>query len=179
MQVADFGLSRVLQDDKNHIKTQTFGTVTHVPPELLSKGTLTTKADVYAIGVLMWELYTAEKVSQRGWLHEHSREGEQGGGAGNMMDYRVTLFLQSLKILGIFYECIAECEGYRLKLLFVTLTLLSFKISDTDVITCMKHRAPNAPKVFKQLSDSEVILAVVTKKARPTFPTDVPSRYLL
>ncbi|GAX80279.1 hypothetical protein CEUSTIGMA_g7717.t1 [Chlamydomonas eustigma] len=90
--VADFGLSRVLQDDKNHIKTQTFGTVTHVPPELLSKGSLTTKADVYAIGVLMWELYTAEKV-------------------------------------------------------------------------------------FKQLSDSEVILAVVTKKARPSFPPDVPSRY--
>ena len=33
-----------------------------------------------------------------------------------------------------------------------------------------------AEKVFKQLSDSEVILAVVTKKARPTFPPDVPSR---
>ena len=36
-QVSDFGLSRVLQETKNHIKTQTFGTVTHVPPELLSK----------------------------------------------------------------------------------------------------------------------------------------------
>ena len=90
--VSDFGLSRVLQNNKNHSKTQTFGTVTHVPPELLSKGTLTTKADVYAIGVLMWEIYTAEKV-------------------------------------------------------------------------------------FKQLSDSEVILAVVTKKARPVFPSDVPSRF--
>lgn len=31
-------------------------------------------------------------------------------------------------------------------------------------------------KVFKQLSDSEVILAVVTKKARPIFPLDCPSR---
>ena len=90
--VSDFGLSRVLQNNKNAIKTQTFGTVTHVPPELLSKGTLTIKADVYAIGVLMWEIFTAEKV-------------------------------------------------------------------------------------FKQLSDSEVILAVVTKKARPVFPSDVPSRF--
>lgn len=90
--VSDFGLSRVLQNNKNHIKTQTFGTVTHVPPELLSKGVLTIKADVYAVGVLMWEIFTAEKV-------------------------------------------------------------------------------------FKQLSDSEVILAVVTKKARPVFPSDVPSRY--
>ncbi len=62
LQVSDFGLSRVLQSNTNHIKTQTFGTVTHVPPELLAKGTLTTKADVYAIGVLMWEIFTAEKV---------------------------------------------------------------------------------------------------------------------
>uniref|UniRef100_A0A7R9V8Z4 Protein kinase domain-containing protein n=1 Tax=Chlamydomonas euryale TaxID=1486919 RepID=A0A7R9V8Z4_9CHLO len=90
--VSDFGLSRVLQSNKNHIKTQTFGTVTHVPPELLAKGMLTAKADVYAIGVLMWEIFTSEKV-------------------------------------------------------------------------------------FKQLSDSEVILAVVTRQARPLFPTDVPSRY--
>lgn len=36
--VSDFGLSRVLGGNKNHIKTQTFGTVTHMPPELLSKG---------------------------------------------------------------------------------------------------------------------------------------------
>ncbi|KAL6755899.1 kinase-like domain-containing protein [Haematococcus lacustris] len=89
--VADFGLARVLKD-KNHIKTQTFGTVTHMPPELLAKGTLSPSSDVYAVGVLMWELFTAEKV-------------------------------------------------------------------------------------FKQLSDSEVILAVVTKKARPTFPSDCPSKY--
>lgn len=61
-QVSDFGLSRVLGANKNHIKTQTFGTVTHVPPELLAKGTLSAKADVYAIGVLLWEIYTAEKV---------------------------------------------------------------------------------------------------------------------
>lgn len=38
--VSDFGLSRVLGGNKNHIKTQTFGTVTHMPPELLSKGML-------------------------------------------------------------------------------------------------------------------------------------------
>ena len=32
-------------------------------PTPLVQGTLTTKADVYAIGVLMWEIYTAEKVT--------------------------------------------------------------------------------------------------------------------
>ena len=36
--ISDFGLSRVINENKNFIKTQTFGTVTHMPPELLSKG---------------------------------------------------------------------------------------------------------------------------------------------
>lgn len=89
--VSDFGLSRVLAGNRKEIKTQTFGTVTHMPPELLSKGILSPTADVYAMGVLLWEGYSGDRV-------------------------------------------------------------------------------------FKQLSDSEVILAVVTRKARPQFPPDVPHR---
>ncbi|KAG2499522.1 hypothetical protein HYH03_002468 [Edaphochlamys debaryana] len=90
--VSDFGLSRVLAGNRKEIKTQTFGTVTHMPPELLSKGILSPSADVYAMGVLLWEAYSGDRV-------------------------------------------------------------------------------------FKQLSDSEVILAVVTRKARPQFPPDTPHRY--
>ncbi|KXZ56046.1 hypothetical protein GPECTOR_2g1598 [Gonium pectorale] len=89
--VSDFGLSRVLAGNRKEIKTQTFGTVTHMPPELLSKGILSPSADVYAMGVLLWEAYSGDRV-------------------------------------------------------------------------------------FKQLSDSEVILAVVTRKARPQFPPDTPHR---
>lgn len=48
LQVADFGLSRRLEN--NCVHTATFGTVTHMPPELLSHGTLTTAADVYSYG---------------------------------------------------------------------------------------------------------------------------------
>ncbi|GIL48237.1 hypothetical protein Vafri_4913 [Volvox africanus] len=90
--VSDFGLSRVLAGNRKEIKTQTFGTVTHMPPELLSKGILSPSADVYAMGVLLWEAYSGDRV-------------------------------------------------------------------------------------FKQLSDSEVILAVVTRKARPQFPPDTPHRF--
>ena len=48
VQVADFGLARVLKD-KGHIKTQTFGTVTHMPPELLAKG------EYRALSTCSWE----------------------------------------------------------------------------------------------------------------------------
>ena len=40
------------------MRTQTFGTVTHMPPELLTDGRLTKAGDVYAFGVLLWGMYT-------------------------------------------------------------------------------------------------------------------------
>lgn len=58
MQVADFGLSR--QAESQTVDTDTYGTVTHMPPELLMEGKLTKSADVYAFGVLLWEMYTGE-----------------------------------------------------------------------------------------------------------------------
>jgi len=39
-------------------------------------------------------------------------------------------------------------------------------------------RAHTGEKVFKGLSDSEVILAVVTRGARPEFPSDCPSKWV-
>ena len=51
LQVSDFGLSRVFTGSTG-IATETYGTVTHMPPELLSEGRLTRGADVYAFGVL-------------------------------------------------------------------------------------------------------------------------------
>jgi len=58
--VTDFGQSRVSNDD---VSTRTTGTVSHMPPELLMDGLLTTAADVYAFGVLLWEMY----CGQRAW----------------------------------------------------------------------------------------------------------------
>lgn len=57
--VTDFGFSRVLS--KSHT-TKTYGTVTHQPPELLSEGQLSPAVDVFAFGILMWEVYVADGV---------------------------------------------------------------------------------------------------------------------
>ena len=53
------GFSRILA--KSHT-TKTYGTVTHQPPELLSEGVLSQSADVFAFGILMWEVYVADGV---------------------------------------------------------------------------------------------------------------------
>jgi serine/threonine protein kinase len=34
------------------------GTVTHMAPELIERGEVSTACDVYAFGILMWECYT-------------------------------------------------------------------------------------------------------------------------
>ncbi|KAL0037106.1 hypothetical protein WJX79_000594 [Trebouxia sp. C0005] len=57
--VADFGLSRTLGSEP--VDTGTYGTVTHMPPELLTTGKLSKSADVYAFGVLLWEMYTGQR----------------------------------------------------------------------------------------------------------------------
>ncbi|KAK9811611.1 hypothetical protein WJX72_006916 [[Myrmecia] bisecta] len=60
--VSDFGLSRILIGQEA-VKTVSFGTVTHMPPELLREGRLSKAADVYAFGVLLWSMY----IGQRPW----------------------------------------------------------------------------------------------------------------
>jgi mitogen-activated protein kinase kinase kinase 11 len=50
--VADFGLSRALAVGQSHLSTRRYGTVTHMPPELLSSGKLTVAADVYSFGIM-------------------------------------------------------------------------------------------------------------------------------
>ncbi|GFR46705.1 hypothetical protein Agub_g8325 [Astrephomene gubernaculifera] len=55
--VADFGLSRTL-DLRSKIKTRTYGTISHMPPECLISGIISKATDVFAFGVLLWQMYT-------------------------------------------------------------------------------------------------------------------------
>ncbi|KAL0043223.1 hypothetical protein WJX82_007959 [Trebouxia sp. C0006] len=54
--LADFGLSCVLDLDMTHISTHTHGTISYMPPEVLSHGKMTRAADTYSFGMLMWEM---------------------------------------------------------------------------------------------------------------------------
>jgi PAS domain-containing protein len=57
--IADFGLSRVMVETS--VSTGSYGTVTHMPPELLTTGRLSRSADTYAFGVLLWEMYSGQR----------------------------------------------------------------------------------------------------------------------
>ncbi|CAM6035385.1 unnamed protein product, partial [Sphagnum compactum] len=61
--VADFGLSKLHvmeQGDASHITTVVKGTAGYLDPEYHQSGKLTNKSDVYAFGIVMMEILTAQ-----------------------------------------------------------------------------------------------------------------------
>nr|GEW18647.1 cysteine-rich receptor-like protein kinase 2 [Tanacetum cinerariifolium] len=58
--IADFGLARSYEEDKNHISTGIAGTLGYMAPEYIAHGQLTEKVDVYSFGVLILEVVTGK-----------------------------------------------------------------------------------------------------------------------
>lgn len=59
-------MSRVLGEDKTHLSTNTYGTISYMAPELLSDGKLGKPADVYSFAILSAPL--RRKSSRHGQL---------------------------------------------------------------------------------------------------------------
>ncbi|KAG2493894.1 hypothetical protein HYH03_007831 [Edaphochlamys debaryana] len=59
--LSDFGLSMQLTRPDQAIKTQAYGTITHMAPEVLRDSTLSKAADVYSVGVLLWQMVTGSR----------------------------------------------------------------------------------------------------------------------
>ena len=63
VKVADFGLAKAVSADTQHTATGgvIIGTVSYLAPEVVVDGTSDARADVYAVGVLLYELLTGRK----------------------------------------------------------------------------------------------------------------------
>ncbi len=66
VKVADFGLARAINSDTQHTATGgvLIGTVSYLSPELVVNGKADARADVYAAGVLIYEMLTGHKPHQ-------------------------------------------------------------------------------------------------------------------
>jgi serine/threonine-protein kinase len=79
VKVADFGLARVA-DAGTSTKTQgvLMGTVAYVPPELVTSGAADPRSDVYAAGIVLYEMLTGtvpfegETALSIAWQHVHA-----------------------------------------------------------------------------------------------------------
>ena len=58
--VGDFGISKKLEGT-NHAKTQGIGTIFYMAPELLSGNPYDNKVDIWALGCIIYELFTLEQ----------------------------------------------------------------------------------------------------------------------
>ncbi|GLJ51877.1 hypothetical protein SUGI_1102010 [Cryptomeria japonica] len=59
--IADFGLARLLPDDKSHLSSKFAGTLGYTAPEYASRGQLTEKADTYSFGLVVLEIVSGRK----------------------------------------------------------------------------------------------------------------------
>jgi serine/threonine-protein kinase len=65
VKVADFGLAKAISADTKHTATGVLiGTVSYIAPELVVEGRSDARADVYAVGVILYELLTGSKPHQ-------------------------------------------------------------------------------------------------------------------
>lgn len=55
--VADFGVSKLIEDVA-YVHTQTMGTISHMPPEMMLDGKMSKPADIFAMGMMMFEMAT-------------------------------------------------------------------------------------------------------------------------
>ncbi|UJR37690.1 hypothetical protein I4U23_030385 [Adineta vaga] len=71
VKVADFGLSRCLQDDEEYFTQRKEFPVRWWAVEVLSRGPYTTKADVWSYGITAWEIFSKATLPYAHIAHNH------------------------------------------------------------------------------------------------------------
>lgn len=87
IKVADFGLARAVTAQTATVQGMLIGTVSYIAPELVTHGRADTRCDVYALGVLLFEMLTGRKPHtgdtpiQVAYSHVHNSIGPPSASA--------------------------------------------------------------------------------------------------
>ena len=149
VKVADFGLAKAVGTDTQHTATGgvLIGTVSYLAPELVSEGTSDARADVYAVGVMLYELLTGSKPHegetpiQVAYKHVHEDVPAPSLRASGVPSYVDALVARA------------------------TARDRSQRPADASVLLHHLHRVSQA--LFSGVSDDEDLTAGPTRPARP------------
>lgn len=144
--VGDFGLAKILVENKVVTQTKTLGTLGYIAPEYGSEGRVSTKGDVYSYGIMLLEIFTrkkptdemfSEELSLRQWVNASLPENvmevvdggllsiEDGEAGGDVMATQSNLLLAIME-LGL--ECSRDLPEERKGIKDVVVKLNKIKL---------------------------------------------------
>ncbi|XP_030967950.1 probable LRR receptor-like serine/threonine-protein kinase At3g47570 [Quercus lobata] len=68
--VGDFGIAKILAENKDATQTRTIGTIGYIAPEYGSEGRVSTKCDIYSYGIILLEMITRKKPTDEMFVGE-------------------------------------------------------------------------------------------------------------
>ncbi|XP_057438332.1 putative serine/threonine-protein kinase isoform X2 [Lotus japonicus] len=119
--VSDFGLAKLLKDEKSYISTRVAGTLGYLAPEYASSGQLTRKSDVYSFGVLLLEIVSGREVvdyhqDMEQFLVEQAWEAYEGNDLLSMVDPVLNMNIpveEAKRFLVVGLRCVQETAKLR------------------------------------------------------------------
>ncbi|GLJ51878.1 hypothetical protein SUGI_1102020 [Cryptomeria japonica] len=133
--IADFGLARLLPNDKSHISTRFAGTLGYTAPEYATRGKLTEKVDTYSFGVVVLEIVSGRKcidlkqpphmqyLLQWVWsLYEDNKVLEVVESGNQMEGYSEE---EVMRVINLALQCIQASVSHRPSMSEVVTILLS------------------------------------------------------
>ncbi|KJE96897.1 TKL/IRAK protein kinase [Capsaspora owczarzaki ATCC 30864] len=108
--VSDFGLVRIAThlDEQSYLRTSNVqGTAAYMCPEFFEKGRMTVKTDVYAFGMILLELLTAEKPGTK--LKTDTRKAVKNQKFSDMLDSTLKPTEAELQNVSDFVTLALEC----------------------------------------------------------------------
>ncbi|KAJ7218795.1 hypothetical protein O6H91_Y469600 [Diphasiastrum complanatum] len=134
--LGDFGLARLIPDDKTHITTGVAGTVGYIPPEYHQTCRFTEAGDMYSFGVVLAVLLTGREPTDETFKNEH------GGSIIPWIDYHLQVGTVEDVLDPKLAGSSSEVEDMMLAIkiaLFCTLENSSERPSSKDVLTMLEQ----------------------------------------
>ncbi|XP_057431355.1 cold-responsive protein kinase 1-like [Lotus japonicus] len=179
--IADFGLARLLPEDRSHLSTKFAGTLGYTAPEYALHGQLSEKADTYSFGVVVLEIISGQKSSelrddadgefllQRAWkLYEVERHLELVDKTLNSEDYDGE---EVKRIIEIALLCTQASASAR-----PTMSEIVVLLKSKNLLVHMKPAMPVfVESNFRPRTDTSTSTGSSTSKSNATVSTSVLS----